>query len=87
MTAAAVLLQATVRLVGGDGNALAIVGAVARALKREVRRDAADEWTAAAFARGQLRCPATARHGVGRSRVTAPDVHRRPLPFGTVFAA
>ena len=39
----------TVRLSGGDGNALAIIGAVRRALKREVGRDAAAEWTAAAW--------------------------------------
>ena len=39
----------TVRLTDGDGNALAIIGAVAKALKREAGREAAAEWTAAAW--------------------------------------
>ena len=38
-----------VRLVGDDGNALAIIGAVAAALRREVGTDTAGEWTAAAW--------------------------------------
>ena len=39
----------TVKLCGENGNAFAVIGAVAKALKREVGRDAAEEWTAEAW--------------------------------------
>ena len=42
----------TVKLCGENGNAFAIIGAVAKALKREVGRDAAEEWTAEAWRAG-----------------------------------
>lgn len=39
-----------VRLVGTDGNAFAIIGAVSKALRKEVGREAADAFTQEAFA-------------------------------------
>lgn len=41
-----------VQLTGRDGNAFAIIAAVAKALRREVGKDAATAFTAAAFACG-----------------------------------
>lgn len=41
-----------VQLTGRDGNAYAIIAAVARALRREVGNDAATAFTTAAFACG-----------------------------------
>lgn len=42
----------TVRLTGTDGNAFAIIGAVARELRREAGREVADEFQSAAFSCG-----------------------------------
>ena len=42
----------TVKLCGENGNAFAVIGAVAKALRREVDRAAADEWVEAAWAAG-----------------------------------
>ena len=42
--------QVTVRLVGTDGNAFALIGAVSRALKNAGERDAAEAFTQSAFA-------------------------------------
>lgn len=42
----------TVRLIGTDGNAFAIIGKVARALRREAGPDAAAEFQAAALSSG-----------------------------------
>ena len=41
-----------VELIGENGNAFAIIGAVAKSLRREVGRDAAGEWEAKALACG-----------------------------------
>ena len=41
-----------VQLTGADGNAFAIIGAVAKALRRDVGPDAATTFTTAAFACG-----------------------------------
>ncbi len=40
----------SVQLTGNDGNAFAIIGAVSKALKKAGYKDAAAEFTAAAFA-------------------------------------
>ena len=42
----------SVQLTGRDGNALAIIGAVARALRGAKGRDVEAEWTAAAWGAG-----------------------------------
>ena len=39
----------TVRLTGENGNAFAIIGAVGKALRREISPGAAGDWTAAAW--------------------------------------
>jgi hypothetical protein len=41
-----------VQLTGGDSNVFAIIGTVARALRRQIGADAADTYTAAAMACG-----------------------------------
>ena len=44
--------RVSVKLIGENGNAFAVIGAVAKALPREVDRAAADEWTEAAWGAG-----------------------------------
>ena len=39
----------TVPLTGQNGNAFGIIGAVSKALRHEIGREAADDWTAAAW--------------------------------------
>lgn len=42
----------TVRLTGTDGNAFAIIAAVGKALRKEVGKEAQQEWQEAAFKAG-----------------------------------